>query len=171
MILKRACHHNDHTLFFISWLALRLLLSVVTKALLFSSIFSVIVLWISLRFFYSIYNDALFSGSYPKPAHLILVPETMWNYFFFCNSILVLLWCKLIVFFGVKIWSDHQKTTKYNLAGEEAEASRFMAEERQKLDWQLCFPLMAIIQIIFRVHLSYRIYSQTYLLMLRCVIM
>lgn len=77
-ILKFIRHHNDHTHFFISWLAFRLLLSVVTKALLFSSIFFVTILWINLRFLYS----SVVLRIIPQTAHLILVPEPMRNYFF-----------------------------------------------------------------------------------------
>lgn len=59
----------------------------------------------------------------------------------------------------MKIQNDRQTTAKYSLVGEEAEASKFMKERTLKLDWQPWFSLMAIIKIVFRVHLTYRIYS------------
>lgn len=56
---------------FTSWLAFHLVLSV-TKVL-YPPIFSIIILWINLRFLYNSSNDVLLSGSYPKTACLFSV--------------------------------------------------------------------------------------------------
>lgn len=57
----------------------------------------------------------------------------------------------------MKIQNDRQTTAKYSSVGEAAEASKFVTERILKLDWQPWFSLMAIIQIVFSIHLSYRI--------------